>query len=363
MAKRTKTRAPVGAKAGGALMLALYAAANLIVGACICALLVRFTAETEYFAESALIYAVFSLVLSFAVGIGADKLQRTGVPAAVGCAIMAASVIAAQAPFVLAALLGIGGACFYIGGGAYALRRGADAKAPAIFICSRAVGVCAGGIIANLANVGGTALLISSAASMAAIAALIVLCEPLSFTYESVAPFPHGITVSYPAREFLAVVCFFIVNAICTFAIASTDYGPEGGLTAPILIAAAISAGQLAGGLLCGRTGPRALSAVALTGAAALFIFGENIYAYAAAICLYNITTPLLLRASSDNMKPHGALALAVLALSSFAGYLPASLGVNMPLGAYGYSASAVVCMALAAAGFELSRSPTRKRS
>ena len=97
--------------------------------------------------------------------------------------------------------------------------------------------------------------------------------------------------------------------------------------------------------------------------AAALFIFGENIYAYAAAICLYNITTPLLLRASSDNMKPHGALALAVLALSSFAGYLPASLGVNMPLGAYGYSASAVVCMALAAAGFELSRSPTRKRT
>ena len=354
-----------GARAGKGALLAVYALAHLLVDMCCCAALLRFTRGTDYFAMSLFIYNFCAFALQMPIGAFADGMTKTGPLSVVGCVTVALSMIAAPAPYVLAAMLGVGNACFHVGGGVYSMRAGSGCSRLGVFVSPGAVGLVIGRIVSDMDAVADMMIMTGVAVIMVVSALLIILAEPFAVTYESVAPFAHGINVSYPGRKALACACFFIVVALRSFGGLTFVFDWKSTITAShaaLLTAAAAAFGKMLGGIVSDRVGMKATSAFTLTLSAVLMLWSANMYTSLFALLLFNMTMPITLRAAADNVRGHEGFAFGFCTLALFVGYIPAFIGVTMPFGIYGNAAVAVISLAFMAAGLEFTSHGAGKR-
>lgn len=355
--KRAVRRKPRSVRAGVAAMLTVYSVCHLCVDMCCCAAMLAFTRDTEHFALSLLIYNFCAFALQLPIGAIADRFSRSGAFAVFGCAVVALSMLATPAPVVLAALLGIGNACFHVGGGVFALRSDRRSTSLGIFVSPGAIGLFAGRYAVDTGLVSEFALMVSVAVIMILCVLAILLTEPVSDTYESVAPFPKGLSVSYPMRNFMACVCFFIVVCMRSFGGMTFNFGWRADTDAAVAacaLAVAAALGKASGGIMADKLGMRAASSVTLIVSAALMIFSQSFIPAVFAVLAFNMTMPLTLRATADVCRGHEGASFGLLTLALFIGYLPTVYGATLPFGTYGNVMIAVLSMAIMASGLEL---------
>lgn len=344
-------------RAGIAAMLTVYSVGHFFVDMCCCASLIAFTKSTNYFALSLVIYNFCAFALQLPIGAIADRLQHHGGIAVFGCVAIAASMIATPAPFVLSAVLGIGNACFHVGGGVFALRSDNTCAKLGIFVSPGAVGLFFGRLAADTYGFGGAPLMAIIITVMLLCAASVMLTEPIADTYEKVAPFPHGLSVSYPLKNFMACACFFLVVFLRSFGGLSFNFGWRDVTDATIAgaaLALAAAFGKASGGIISDKLGMRAASSATLLCSAVLMIFSDSFIPAVMAVFFFNMTMPLTLRATADVCHGHEGFSFGLMTFSLFLGYMPAVYGIPLPFGIYGNVTVAVLSMAIMAAGLEM---------
>ena len=352
MTKQKNMKKPRRTRAGSGAMLAVYTVGHLSVEICSWAALYAFTIDTDYFSLSLLLYGVCALALRLPIGALADRASKTGGYAIFGCVMIAAAMIAVPAPLVLASVLGIGNACYYVGGCVFAVRKDNKCTPLGIFTSPAVVGMFAGRYIAGTDAVSGGVLMISTAVIMILCAFLVVIFEPVTDTYESVAPFPKGLTVSYPVRDFMACVCFFLASGLCTFAELSFNFERVDGIEGCALTAAA-ALGIVIGGILADRIGVRSASSLTLLISALLMVFSGVFLPFVFAVMLFGMTVPMMLRAAANVCGRHKGASLGMMSLAAFIGYLPTVYDIGLPFGVYGNAAVVMLTLAIFAAGLE----------
>ena len=318
--------------------------------------MLTFTRDSGYFAISLLIYNFCAFALQMPIGAVADHFVRTGGVSVFGCTLIAISMVATPAPFVLAALLGTGNACYHVGGGTFALRADRDCTRVGIFVAPGALGLFVGKYAAEALGMSGISIMIAAALTMVLLSLMILLTEPISETYESVAPFPHGLNVSYPMRDFMACVCFFAVVCLRSFGGLSFNFSWRSrtdALFSGALIAAAGTVGKAAGGIISDRLGMRASSSVTLIAASVLMIFSDSMIPAVLGVAAFNMTMPMTLRSTADICRGREGFSFGLLTFAMFLGYLPSFFGVGLPFGIYGNAVAALLSMAVMAAGLE----------
>ncbi len=324
--------------------------------------MLAFTKDKDYFALSLLVYNFCAFVLQMPIGALADRFGRTGGFAVTGCVFIALSMLAEPAPLVFSALLGFGNACYHVGGGTFALRAGRRCTGLGAFVSTGALGLAAGRL-AVMKGYGGVYIAAGTAVIMLAVAAAVIISEPVADTYETVAPFPKGLTVSYPHRNILACAAFFIVVCLRSFGGLAFNFewkGTADAVTVIIVAAAASALGKAAGGVMSDAVGMRTTSSVTLILCGVVMLFSGHMIPAAVGIFLFNMTMPLTLRATADICGGHEGFSFGLLTAALFAGYLPVSYGISLPFGVYGNAAVAFVSMALMAAGLELTNKRTK---
>lgn len=355
--RREVRRRPRNKRAGIAAMLTVYSVGHFFIDMCCCAAMFTFARGTEYFTLSLLIYGAAAFVLRVPIGALADRFGKTGGMAVFGCVAIAVAMLTTPAPVVLAAVLGIGNACFHVGGGIFALRSLKKCAGPGVLISTGTVGYFAGQYIADAGAVSETVLMISVAAAMILCVLAVCIIEPVSETYESVAPFPKGLSVSYPLRNFSAFVCFFLAVLIRSFGGGSFNFGWRGSIDpvfAGLILAVSTALGIIFGGVVTDKLGIKAALSVTMILSAILMLLSESFIVSAAAIVAFNMSAPMMLRAPADVYRGHEGLSLGLMSSAYFAGYLLSEYGASLPFGIYGNVTVVLVSMAVTAAGLEL---------
>ncbi len=325
--------------------------------------MLMFTKKIEYYALSLLIYNFCAFALQMPIGALADRFGRTGGFAVFGCVMIALSMLTTPAPLVLSAVLGIGNACYHVGGGVFALRMSGRCTGIGVFVSPGALGLFFGRMIL-LGGFDSIVVMIGIAAIMIAVALSVIITEPVAETYESVAPFPKGLTISYPMRNITACVCFFLVVCLRSFGGISFNFAwMEGAneIAALFALALASALGKAAGGVMSDALGIRTTSSVTLILCGVMMLFSGSAIPAVIAVALFNMTMPLTLRATADVCRGHDGISFGLLTAALFAGYLPTTIrGVTLPFGVYGNAAVAFLSMALMAAGLELTNKRTK---
>lgn len=356
---RTQAYRTWNANIGQGVALGVYSVGNILLDMCCTMYVIRFlpAAGKNDDLSHILIYYFCAFALSLSIGAFADRLTHTGKLAAVGCVTVAAAMLSAPAPYVLAVMLGVGKACFQVGGGTFALRSDKKCFKTGIFIASGLIGIFAGVYAADIMHLSSVAVMGTATLAMAVMTAIILLTEPLSYTFETVAPFPKGMTVSYPAKNFAACVCYFAVTALRTFSMTTFNFPWResfGTAASLLLLAGTSSVGVFLGGACADIFGKRATSAASLLLCAGLMLFSDKAAPSVAAVLLFNMSTPLTVRAVADVCRTHDGAVFGLSMFGTFVGLLPACFGVTMPFGIYGNAASALISMAVLAVGLEL---------
>lgn len=354
--RKRQTKKPRNTRADINVMLAVYSLGHFFVDMCCCAAMLAFTRDSGYFAISLLIYNFCAFALQMPIGAIADHFGRTGGIAVFGCTLIAVSMVATPAPLVLAALLGIGNACYHIGGGVFALRADGNCTRLGIFVSPGAIGLFLGRFAVEVLEMSGISIMIATALTMILSSVMILLTEPISETYESVAPFPHGLNVSYPMYDFMACVCFFAVVCMRSFGGVSFNFawrGTADALLSGALLAAAATFGKAAGGIVSDRIGMRASSSVTLVLASILLLLSNSMIPAIIGVAAFNMTMPMTLRATADICRGREGFSFGLLTFALFIGYLPTLFGASLPFGIYGNAAVSLLSMAIMAAGLE----------
>ena len=114
-----------------------------------CALLMfsRLSGQSGW-ALCVLLYNFCAFALQMPVGLLADRWERKGRTAALGCGLAALGWV--LPPFLAAVIAGVGNACFHVGGGIQVLNDGGDRAAPlGVFVSPGAFGIFFGTLLGS----------------------------------------------------------------------------------------------------------------------------------------------------------------------------------------------------------------------
>lgn len=311
-----------------------------------CALLMFSRASgTGEWALCALLYNFCAFALQMPIGLLADRLERQGRLAALGCGLVTAGWGLAPLPVAAAVTAGLGNACFHVGGGVQVLRDGGDRAAPlGIFVSPGAFGIYFGTLLGRRDGLPGWAV----AAGLVLFTVLFLLTD--RHAGKLAIPEPP-----VPDRNaVLVLVCCFLVVVLRSYLgmVLSFPWKTGGW---PLALTCALVLGKAAGGFLGDRLGMVRASALSLGLAAILFCLSGFPLAGTAAVFLFNMTMPITLWAAARLLPP--GLAFGTLTFALFLGFLPPWLGWPVLLtGGIGYAAGALCSLALLALGLKRGR-------
>ncbi len=310
-----------------------------------CALLMfsRLSGRGEW-ALCALLYNFCAFAMQMPIGLLADRLDREGPVAALGCGLTAVGWVFAPLPIAAAVTAGLGNACFHVGGGVYTLRKGGDRAAPlGIFVSPGAFGIYFGTLWGKQSRVSGW-----MAAAGLLLFALVFLLPERREGDSLEAP-------TAPDRDGMAALacCFLVVVLRSYLGMVMAFPWKTGGWALGLVCALVL--GKAAGGFLGDRLGMVRASALSLGLSAALFLLSSSPLAGTAAVFLFNMTMPITLWSAARLLSP--GLAFGTLTFALFLGFLPAWLGWPALLtGGTGYAAGALCSLALLALGLKRGR-------
>ncbi|MBQ8824045.1 MAG: hypothetical protein IJZ64_02300 [Ruminococcus sp.] len=277
--------------------------------------------------EQWLFYGILYNFIAFAgqlpVGIFGDYLQKDNVLITVSLFLLFVTYISAlwvKLPvFIPVLLIGIGNACFHIGGGRTALQhRENTCGTVGIFVATGAFGVFGGRWLA-----GREKTWIPEIVVMLLIAFIlhIILCQ----SYKSVRKEMTVFSISLSGNSWallLAVCCIFVV-VLRSFAGTVFTFPWSSGLMA-LLLTVAIVLGKAVGGILADRFGISKTVFFSLTLSALLFLGANSIPLMGLmAVFLFNMTMPITLSLLAMQFPYAKGMMFGLLTFAIFIGLIP----------------------------------------
>lgn len=310
--------------------LLTYAAAHFLVDFACGYILYAMYAEGEITAASAaslfMLYNLLAFGTQFLFGAVSDKLRSNGrIFAVIGIIITAFGLfVGSENTDLTVCLIGLGNACFHVGGGTDALCEGFGMTRAGIFVSTGALGIALGSKF-------GEKLLFPKAY-------YIIM---LVFMAVAVWTFCQGdrkeITIPEPSeKEKNTINAKTILSAtlpallVLIFAVLIRSYAgfaatrPESDSTLLLLVLAAASfAGKFAGGILADLLGARRVGTASLLLCVPLFYLGaESNLFFLAATFFFNIAMPITLVSAARKLPCHEGFVFGLTTLALFVGYL-----------------------------------------
>lgn len=305
------TANPAGRRSAFALHLALYSAAHFWVDFSCALLLFGTLAGSPDFWSCALVYNFCAFALQMPLGLLADRLNRNGLLAALGCVLISAACLLSP-PGAMAAA-GVGNALFHLGGGIDVLNGGGrKAAALGVFVSPGAAGLFLGGALGKSASPPlwlGPLGLLALAAGMAGLLRR-----------------PSGNAAPSLSGGQGALVPLFLVVVLRSYMGMNQSFPWKTGLWAPALTLALVL-GKAAGGFAMDRLGPRRAAARSLGAAAVMYLGAAFPLPGTAAVFLFNMTMPITLWAAARALPGAKGFAFGLLTFGLFLGFLPSFLG------------------------------------
>ena len=322
-------------------LLSLYSLAHFWVDLS-CALLVfRVLSGGTDFALCLLLYNFCAFALQMPFGLLADRWDRNGALASLGCFLTALAYLI-PGSVSAAVTAGVGNALFHLGGGIDVLNRSPDrAWALGVFVSPGALGLYLGTLWGK-GDVPG--LWIGPVGLILLGGAVVWLCRrvfgslrsgnvPVDLTA------PHGYGVLPPL--FLVVVLRSYMGLNQAFAWKSEWHWA-------LILTLALVLGKTAGGFAMDRLGARRASAGSLGLAAALYLASALPLPGTLAAFLFNMTMPVTLWAAARAVPGAKGFTFGLLTFALFLGFLPSWLGwPSLLTGPVSYAAIAAVSLAL----------------
>lgn len=292
-----------------------------------------------------LFYNFCAFALQMPIGLLADRRDRAGRTAALGCLLVTLGWLLSPAPPAAAVTAGIGNACFHIGGGVQTLRDGGDRAAPlGVFVSPGAFGIFFGTLLGGRSAFPGW----FAAAGLLLFALIFLRLDSRTDLSPAIAP-PDRNTLWVLACCFLVVVLRSYLGMILAFPWKTGGWA--------LVIVCGTVLGKAAGGFLGDRLGMLRASVLSLGLSAVLFCLSGFPLAGTAAVLLFNMTMPITLWAAARLLPGRRGFAFGGLTFALFLGFLPVWLGWPVPLtGGAGYAAGAVCSLVILVLGLKRGR-------
>jgi len=322
-------------------MLGIYSAAHFWVDLSCAFLVFRTLMDAETLPLCLLLYNFCAFALQMPLGLLADKFDRNGLVAALGCILVALAYLS-PLPLLTAVVAGCGNALFHLGGGIDVLNTSqAKAWALGIFVSPGALGLFLGTLWGN----GLTVPLWLAPAGLLLMTAVILLPYRNFFGSLRSGNAPCDTT---PVNGFAPLLPLFLVVVLRSYMGMNQTFDWKSTGHWAVILTVALVLGKAAGGILMDRWGPRKTSAITLTGAAVLYIFCDMPILGTLAVFLFNMTMPITLWAAAKVTPGCKGFAFGLLTFGLFVGYLPGWMGLPSILTSpAAYALVALVSLAL----------------
>jgi FSR family fosmidomycin resistance protein-like MFS transporter len=327
------------------VQLALYAMAHFLVDLG-CAYLIFSLPRDGDWAMVLLLYNFFAFAGQMPLGLLADRLDRNGLLAALGAALVAAAYGLTGLPLGCAVAAGIGNGLFHVGGGVDVLN-GSTEKSGAlgVFVSPGAFGIFLG---AKAAGSGLGPLLVAALLCFAALLALAARTPERGFRSGN-AP----LDLSLGQSGWALVLCLFLVVWLRSYVGMVQTFAWKTGPWAVAAVAAVVL-GKTAGGFLADRFGVTRTAAGSLALAAGLFLFSAWAIPGVLAIFLFNMTMPMTLWAVARLLPGAKGFSFGLLTFALFLGFVPVWMGLPALLtGGWGYALGALASLGLLVLGLK----------
>ena len=309
-----------------AKMVGVYSLAHFIVDLC-CAVLVTNLVTTKMgngmpLFIAIILYNFFAFAVQLPVGIVADKVNKNGLCAAIGCLIVALSYAFSSWGTISCIIAGIGNSMFHVGGGIDILNI-SDKKASlsGIFVSTGAMGIFLG---SKSASVGFHAFYLP-------VIVLILMAFFIYLVYRQIKDTVKNEPVIVPnlsKKEIIAIVCFMITVVIRGYAGFIFTFEWKQSFVLALISIFAVVGGKMLGGIIGDRIGLLKISILSLVSAAILFIFAfhNSIMGILAILC-FNMTMPITLIELSNILNKNKGMAFGLLTVALFVGAVPVFFG------------------------------------
>lgn len=300
-------------------LLALYSLAHFWVDLS-CALLVfRTLSGRADFALCLLLYNFCAFALQMPFGLLADRWDRNGAVAALGCALTAAAYLV-PAPLAAAVAAGLGNALFHLGGGVDVLNRSQErAWALGVFVSPGALGLYLGTLWGKGDAPG---LWIGPAGLILLGAGILWLCRRV---FASLRSGNAAVDLNAPAGGYGALLPLFLVVVLRSYMGMNQAFAWKSQWA--LVLTLALVLGKTAGGFMMDRLGAQKASAGSLGLAAALYLASALPLPGTLAVFLFNMTMPVTLWAAARAMPGAKGFTFGLLTFALFLGFLPSWLG------------------------------------
>ena len=286
----------------------LYAAGHFVVDLCCALIMLSLSADPWHF----ILYNFLAFAVQMLIGLVADIFGHNRRFSLTGIILVLLGFIP-MGILLRVLFIGLGNACYHVGGGREALLKKDGLTGLGIFVSPGAIGIMLGTLLSGNVMVHTVA-----AVSLAVCGILISMyCPGGSQTI------PEKQLRLFPAMLMLAVVLLRSLVGMCM----ETPW--KIGVFV-ILSPLAAATGKGMGGFLADRFGWKTTGVVSLLAAAILFLLPDMAVAGVIGVLLFNVTMPITLGQAAQSCRGFEGFSFGLLTFGLFLGYLPSAFGINI---------------------------------
>lgn len=285
----------------------IYAVGHFLVDFACALMMLRTLPDPVWF----LIYNFCAFAMQMPIGLLADIVGRNHPFALTGIGLVLLAACPLPVPLRVVAM-GLGNACYHVGGGREALLRNDKMTGLGIFVSPGAIGIYLGTVLAQ-----DDAVHIAVFTALAVTAAAVWMVCPGGVNRNS---------ISRP-RPMLSLLMLTVVIVRSLIGLSMESPWKIGVFVT--LGALAAAAGKAAGGFLGDRFGSRKAGVLSLVLASVLFLLPDVGIAGVLGVLLFNMTMPITLRRACDAVPGMEGFGFGLLTFGLFLGYIPSAFGIT----------------------------------
>ena len=268
-----------------------------------------------------ILYNFFAFSLQFPIGFIADKINKNGILALVGCLLVVIAYIFPQFALIACIIAGIGNAMYHIGSGIDVLNI-SDKKASlsGIYVSTGALGIFLG----SSPNV-------TVFNSYIMIFLLIISAVIIKILYDKIKDKVINEKMIIPLvnkTEKLIITCLMITVIIRSYMGFILAFEWKNDFSLALIATLAVVLGKMLGGIIGDKIGFIKISILSLLISSISFIFAfDNWIIGCIAILFFNMTMPITLTALANLLPNNKGMAFGLLTFALFLGSLPVFFG------------------------------------
>ncbi len=282
----------------------------------------RYSSSSDLVVLLFILYNVLAFGLQVFIGHATDRLAAPREVALIG-GLLVVIAVATLTPLPLAAiiLVGVGNACYHVGGGSIALNvTPKRAAGPGVFVAPGALGLFAGTLAARYGHF--TALVPVALIALLVIAAYAIELPRMDYAKVAVRKQP---------RFWLVLFGLLVAIAVRSLVGLAIVLPWKSQMALAVVLVVSVFAGKAAGGVLADRFGWTKVAVGSLVIATPLLVLGPNLAAVAIlGMFLFNFTMPVTLAALSNLLPGRPGLSFGLTCLALLAGALPILKGYTV---------------------------------